>query len=444
MVHSGRITIEKEGEVKNGPVVYWMSRDQRVSDNWALLHSIELARQRSTYVVVTFCLDLNYPSAISRTFNFMVEGLKEVETNLKAKNIPFLLLLGDPTTSIPNLICQQNASILVTDFDPLRIKKQWKESILSQLTIPIVTVDAHNIVPCRIASPKQEFGAYTIRPKINKLLNEYLQEFPSIEEQTLPEHLKQLPINWPTIPEDLDIPPIEWIKPGEKAAKRALIQFLNQRLEGYATKRNLPELGWLSNLSPYLHFGHIAPQRVALEVINSDADTAEKDAFLEELIVRRELSDNYCFYNSAYDSFEGLPAWAKKSLDMHRADEREYLYSQDIFEKATTHDNLWNAAQNEMRRTGKMHGYLRMYWAKKILEWTTSPEEAIAIAIYLNDKYSIDGRDPNGYTGIAWAIGGLHDRAWFERPIFGKIRYMNSNGAQRKFNVKEYINKNSF
>jgi len=445
MVHSGRITIEKAGEEKDGPVVYWMSRDQRVSDNWALLHSIELAKQRSTYTVVVFCLDLGYPSAISRTFNFMVEGLKEVEANLTAKNIPFLLQLGDPTTSLSNFLCQQNASILVTDFDPLRIKRQWKKSILGQLTIPIVTVDAHNIVPCRIASPKQEFGAYTIRPKINKLLNEYLQEFPSIEKQILPENLQLFPVNWPTISAELEnIPAIEWIKPGEKAAKRALIQFLNQRLEGYATKRNLPELGWLSNLSPFLHFGHIAPQRVALEVINSDADTNEKDAFLEELIVRRELSDNFCFYNSTYDSFDGLPSWAKKSLDMHRSDEREYVYPLEVFEKATTHDKLWNAAQNEMMQTGKMHGYMRMYWAKKILEWTTSPEEAISIAIYLNDKYSIDGRDPNGYTGIAWAIGGLHDRAWFERPIFGKIRYMNSNGAQRKFNVKEYINKNSF
>lgn len=445
MVHSGRITIEKGGEKKDGPVVYWMSRDQRVSDNWALLHSLEIAKQKNTYTVVVFCLDLNYPSSISRTFNFMIEGLKEVEANLKDKNIPFQLILGDPTTRLANLLYQQNASILVTDFDPLRIKRAWKESILSQLTIPMVTVDAHNIVPCRIASPKQEFGAYTIRPKINRLLNEYLQEFPCIEKQKLPKNLQLFPVNWPTIPTDSEnIPAIEWIKPGETAAAQALSLFLNERLNGYATKRNLPELGWLSNLSPYFHFGQIAPQRVALEVINSDADTIEKNAFLEELIVRRELSDNFCFYNASYDTFEGLPAWAKKSLDEHRSDEREYIYPLEIFEKATTHDKLWNAAQTEMRKTGKMHGYLRMYWAKKILEWTPSPEEAISIAIYLNDKYSIDGRDPNGYTGIAWAVGGLHDRAWFERPLFGKIRYMNSNGAQRKFNVKEYINKNSF
>ncbi|MBN2520958.1 MAG: hypothetical protein JXB17_10665 [Bacteroidales bacterium] len=169
--------------------------------------------------------------------------------------------------------------------------------------------------------------------------------------------------------------------------------------------------------------------------------TENTEAFLEELIVRKELSDNYCYYNVNYDSYEGFPEWAKQTLKIHRYDEREYVYELIDFESANTHDDLWNAAQIELIETGKIHGYMRMYWAKKILEWTKSPEKALKTAIYLNDKYAMDGRDPNGYTGCAWAIGGVHDRAWSERPVFGKIRYMNCNGAKRKFDVEEYISK---
>jgi len=192
-------------------------------------------------------------------------------------------------------------------------------------------------------------------------------------------------------------------------------------------------------MSPYFHFGHISTQRVALEMKNSELDSEDKKAFLEEMIVRRELSDNFCEYEPYYDYFEGFHKWAQETLNDHREDKRDYLYTQDQFEESKTHDPLWNAAQNQMKLEGKMHGYMRMYWAKKILEWSESPEAALQIAIDLNDKYELDGRDPNGYTGIAWSIGGVHDRAWFERPVYGKIRYMNYNGCKSKFNVKNYI-----
>jgi deoxyribodipyrimidine photo-lyase len=188
-----------------------------------------------------------------------------------------------------------------------------------------------------------------------------------------------------------------------------------------------------------MHFGHLAAQRVALKVLHHEAPLAAKEAFWEELLVRRELADNFCFYNPDYDNFQGFPAWAQKTLNDHRHDEREYLYTQKEFEKAQTHDELWNAAQLEMVATGKMHGYLRMYWGKKILEWSASPEEAQEIAIYLNDRYELDGRDPNGYTGIAWCLGGVHDRAWGERRVFGKIRYMSYRGCWGKFNIQAYI-----
>jgi deoxyribodipyrimidine photo-lyase len=217
--------------------------------------------------------------------------------------------------------------------------------------------------------------------------------------------------------------------------------FLDKKIYTYDRYSNDPAKDTLSNLSPYLHFGQISAQRVALEVLKSGASQDNKDAFLEELIIRRELSDNYCFYNNNYDSFEGFPNWAKDTLNVHRIDPREYIYKAEELEEARTHDKLWNAAQLEMTLTGKMHGYMRMYWAKKILEWTESPEEAQDIAVYLNNKYELDGRDPNGYVGIAWSIGGLHDRAWKERPIFGKVRYMSNKGAKSKFDVNSYINK---
>jgi deoxyribodipyrimidine photo-lyase len=230
---------------------------------------------------------------------------------------------------------------------------------------------------------------------------------------------------------------VGWLVPGARAAQKVLQIFISENLSRYASERNDPNAQAQSNLSPYLHFGQISAQRVVLELLKIPPSLS-REAFLEELIVRRELAENFCLYNEAYDAFAGFPAWAQKTLNTHRSDPREFIYTREEFEKAVTHDELWNAAQREMVRTGKMHGYLRMYWAKKILEWSASPEEALATAIFLNDTYELDGRDSNGYTGIAWSIGGVHDRPWFDRPIFGSIRYMNANGLRRKFDSVTY------
>jgi deoxyribodipyrimidine photo-lyase len=238
---------------------------------------------------------------------------------------------------------------------------------------------------------------------------------------------------------DESVKPISWLLPGYKFGMRNLDSFAANGLVGYSEKRNNPLAKGQSNLSPYIHYGQISAQRIAIEVSKAVAPQHDKSAFLEELIIRRELSDNFCFYNPNYDSTTGFHTWAIETHRIHAKDERAFLYSKDQLEQAKTHDPLWNAAQNEMVNTGKMHGYMRMYWAKKILEWTKTPEQAMEIAVFLNDKYSLDGRDPNGYAGIAWSIGGTHDRAWVERPIFGKIRYMNYNGCKRKFDVNGYI-----
>jgi deoxyribodipyrimidine photo-lyase len=234
--------------------------------------------------------------------------------------------------------------------------------------------------------------------------------------------------------------PIAAITGGATAAQRILTRFLRGRLDGYATKRNKPELAGTSQLSPYLHFGQIGPHTIAAAVQGARAPAADRKAFLEELIVRRELAVNFVRYNSDYDSAAASAAWAERSLRAHAKDKRKFLYTERQFENAETHDPLWNAAQKQMVLGGWMHGYLRMYWAKKILEWSPSPAEAYDIAVRLNDRYELDGRDPNGYAGIAWAIVGKHDRAWGpERAVYGKIRYMSYESTSRKFDSKAYI-----
>lgn len=439
-----RVRSIRSGNYGPGPVIYWMSRDQRLNDNWALLFAQELAMENKKPLIVVFCLVPEFLSATIRHYGFMIKGLQEVEAELFKKNIGFSLLAGLPEREIPHYIKKNKTCAMVSDFDPLRIKRRWKQAVANNIAVPFYEVDAHNLVPCWTASFKQEFGAYTLRPKINRLLPEFLEEFPSLKKHPFTDSVRLSRTDWKkavsTLKINKTVSEVSWIAPGEKAAHTALKNFLQNRLANYAEQRNDPTRDGQSNLSPYLHFGQLSAQRVALEVSKASANQKDRDAFLEELIVRRELSDNFCFYNENYDSLAGFPEWAKKTHAVHRKDRREYLYPQEEFEQAKTHDALWNAAQVEMVERGKMHGYMRMYWAKKILEWTSSPEEALEIAIYLNDRYELDGRDPNGYTGIAWSIGGVHDRAWFERPVFGKIRYMNYNGCTAKFNVKDYIN----
>jgi len=352
-------------------------------------------------------------------------------------------LPGTPDIVLPPIFEELDPSLLVTDFDPLRIKKQWKKDVLQHCSMPVFEVDAHNIVPCWLASDKREYAAYTIRKKIHRLLPRFLTDFPPLQRhphlstQSITQafsaktYLKQI--------KDQSVGEVHWIHPGERAGNDLLADFLVHGLHSYSTKRNNPCVDGQSNLSPYFHFGQLAPQRAAWEVEKSTADQENKEAYLEELIIRRELSDNFCYYTHDYDRCTAFPDWARKSLDIHRGDVRPYLANLQILEDAGTEDELWNACQQDLVQQGKLHGYLRMYWAKKILEWSASPEEAMSNAIYLNDKYSLDGRDPNGYAGIAWSIGGVHDRAWAERPVFGKIRYMNSNGCKRKFDIAGYL-----
>jgi deoxyribodipyrimidine photo-lyase len=438
-----RVRELNEKPVRRGSVIYWIWRDQRVYDNWALLYASDIAQSIGSSVEVFFVLPPKY-NVPFRQFDFMIKGAAELEQQLSLLNIPFTFTVGNPVDSLLKRCYELNAGAVVTDFDPLEYKQKLNRLAADKLDCWFGEVDAHNIVPAFIASDKEEFAAYTIRPKIKRLLNEFLTPFPLLKPQ------KGERIVTKQVMENMDglfagvnkeVAPVDWLKPGEKEGERELKRFISERLSNYSEKRNDPNMDAQSDLSPYLHFGHLSAQRVANEVNKADAEAANKESFLEELIVRKELSDNFCLYNREYDSFEGFRSWGRETLNKHRNDKRLFVYSLQEFEEGLTDDPLWNAAENELIRRGKMHGFMRMYWAKKILEWSSSPEEAMEIAVYLNDKYSIDGNDPNGYTGIAWSIGGVHDRAWGEREIFGKIRYMNYNGCKRKFDVAAYIRK---
>ncbi len=440
-----------------GPVIYWMNRDQRAADNWALLYAQSEALRLGQPLLVVFCLQQQFLGAQPRHFAWMLAGLSETAQDLTNLGIPFVIAAGDPVERVPALAVQLKAGLIVNDFSPLRVPRAWRAGIAAQAAaagIASVEVDAHNIIPCWQASDKLEYAARTIRPKIHRQLSAYLTEMPELSVHPFAldeERLAVLGTFGPvglaardfalekSAETDAGLPPA-----GPTAARQRLAGFILEGLPSYGD-RNDPNRPVTSRLSPYLHFGQISAQRVALAVkaavLPQQHEVAAAE-FLEELIVRRELADNFCFYNPQYDTIEGFPAWARQTLDRHRADPRAYRYSSDLLEAGQTADILWNAAQQELVRQGTMPGYLRMYWAKKLLEWCASPELAMQIAISFNDRYALDGRDPNGYTGIAWSIGGVHDRPWGERPVFGAIRFMSYDGCKRKFSIEDYVHKN--
>ncbi|WP_027721663.1 deoxyribodipyrimidine photo-lyase [Maridesulfovibrio zosterae] len=440
-VDSRRIHYLNSEKDSGGPVIYWMSREQRVQDNWGLLHARHVAGN-SRPLVVVFCLAPSFIGATARQYDFMLKGLAEVEFSLVQLGIPFVLKMGSPEFEIPDLAKELDAGLIISDFDPLRIKKIWQETVTCNINIPFIEVDGHNVVPARFVSDKREYGARTIRTKIGKLLHEFLEEFPALQSQNQ-NKISSSPIDWAEVRNFIEVDESVMavdLSPGESSGQVALTDFIENRLSRYAESRNDPNLNATSRLSAYFHFGQLAPQRAALAV-SCTGSGVNQEAYLEELIVRRELSDNFCLYTPKYDSLDAAPQWAINTLEEYSEDVRDYLYSYEEFEKAVTHSALWNAAQTQLVVSGSMHGYMRMYWAKKILEWSASPSEALKIVIALNDRYALDGRDPNGYVGALWSVAGLHDRAWKKRPVFGSIRYMNERGCRRKFDVDAYIKK---
>lgn len=438
---SERQRILHDGLEGRGPVVYWMRRDFRAQHNWALLWGQKLAQERSCPLVVLVARPALSQVLTARHSQFFVAGLQALAVELEEYNIPLVVLPERAEVSVVQWLKEQDAAVVVTDFQPLRPAREELSVVAARIASPIYEVDAHNIVPCWLASDKQEYGAYTLRPKLHKLLPRYLTKIPAIAACQL-DTGDYWPLNdWEMLErawtDDAGVAPVG-LPAGAAAGWQQAERFFMLHLPHYL-ERNDPAVDRQSQLSPYLHFGQVSAQMIAFTMLSQHGVTEASQSFLEELVVRRELADNYCYYNEQYDEFNGLPAWGQQTLLEHADDPREYLYSRTQLAEGATHDPYWNAAQQELVKTGKMHGYMRMYWAKKILEWQQQPEEALQTANYLNDQYALDGSDPNGYAGVAWSVGGVHDRAWPERAVFGKIRYMNAAGLTRKFAMAEYL-----
>jgi len=444
-----------------GTVIYQMCRDIRAHDNDALLYAQQLAHEHGGQLIVNYVIwNYLWEGSTRRFYDWVIPSLQEVEQELRKYNIPLVVTFQEKKqTKTKNL---SHSGAVVIDELPLHFMNRWKKEFLATYkNIPLYEVDAHNCIPVWKASPKQEFAARTIRGKIHAQLPLYMDEFGELAHHKANTNILETmhAITWDDIRKKIhchqDIQGTATFIPGEKAAKKMLAHFLKDKLTTYDTTRNDINSNGQSDLSPYIAHGNISRRRIILELLKTTSATLEEAfdavkngsngkmgsiaAFIEECVVRAELAENYCFYNASYEQVSGFPAWAQATLAKARSDTREHIYSLEEFKHARTHDELWNAAQRQMVVTGKMHGYMRMYWAKKILEWSVSPEDAMRIAIHLNDTYELDGRDPNGYVGCAWSIGGVHDRAWFGRPVFGTVRFMARSGVEKRGDVKEYI-----
>lgn len=448
-MNSERIKVLNDKEIfgKGDYILYWMQQSQRAQENPALEYAIHLGNKHDLGVVVCFGLMPDYPEANERHFAFMLEGLAETRKFLHKRGLKFLVKIGSPPRVA--LYFAQQAAAVICDCGYLKHQREWRKEVGKKAKQQVIQVEGDIVVPVVTVSEKREYAARTIRPKLNKLQDTYLQK-------TTQRNPKKSSLNLPITsdfdvskPEralkelapDHNVPISKRFTGGTSAARKRLTNFIIKHLQGYAERRSDPGHPQCSELSPYLHFGQLSPVEIALKIYHAkNGSIKDKDAFLEELIVRRELAINFVYFEPEYDSYNCLPDWAKTTLQQHKNDKRAYTYTRKQLESSETHDEAWNAAMTEMRQTGYMHNYMRMYWGKKILEWTNTPRYGYATILYLNNKYFLDGRDPNSYANIAWVFG-LHDRPWQERSIFGKVRYMNLKGLRRKFDIDAYIDR---
>lgn len=461
MVNPLRVRRLSEKEYTTGAVVYKMCRDIRAHDNDALLFAQELAKKHKAELLVEYCIwNYEWQGGTRRFYDWAIPSLQEVEKELREKNIPLVITFSKKIYEHDTA----TYGAIVIDQLPLHFMTSWKKKFLTQnKNTPLYEVDAHNCVPVWHLSDKQEFAAHTIRNKVHAKLPDFLDEYGKLSVHHGNEALlkKHTAIDWNEISSRIicreDITGVGNFTPGAIAGKKVVRLFLDTKLADYDVARNEINSDGQSNLSPYISHGNISRRRIVLDLVRTVKkpvqDIFDKDkngsngtsgsaaAFIEETVVRSELAENFCFYNPLYDTYKGFPAWAQETLSRASTDTRKYTYTKKQFEEARTHDLLWNAAQHQMVSTGKMHGYMRMYWAKKILEWSKKPQEAMKIAVYLNDLCELDGRDPNGYVGCAWSIGGVHDRPWFKRPIFGAVRYMAESGVKKRGSTEAYIEK---
>ncbi len=435
--------LNDRGPVAGAYVLYWMQQSQRAACNPALEHAVNEANRLGLPVVVGFGLMAAYPDANQRHYAFMLQGLQEVERALEERGIAFVIRCGRPDEVA--LALAANAALVVCDAGYLRHQKQWRAAFAKAVPCRVTQVEGDVVVPVETASDKQESAARTLRPKLRRVWDAWLSEIAEtpVEHRSFEPRsevdLSNLEAVLDRLGLDAGVPPVRRFRGGTSAARERLAGFLEHGLNGYACGRSTPAARQCSLLSPYLHFGQISPVEIALRVRGAKTgDADDRAAYLEELIVRRELAVNFVHFNDRYDRYDCLPAWARLSFRVHQADRRDHSYRRPQLEGARTYDRYWNAAMREMVHTGYMHNQMRMYWAKKILEWSRTPEDAYATALHLNNRYFLDGRDANSYANVAWAFG-LHDRPWPERPVFGKVRSMMASGLERKFDMAAYL-----
>lgn len=432
-------------------VLCWMQMFKRTSRNHALTWAIRRANELKMPLVVYEALKYYYPWASDRIHTFILEGVEEKRRKFEELGIRYIFYLQKDESSPKNTVAKlaRDAALIVTDDFPCFIIPGHNRRIAERAEIAVHAVDSNGIIPMS-KFVKEEYAAYTIRPKIKKLLPSYLKPFAeeavekdsanididaSFETIVTADNIAELVSHCDI---DHSVKPSPVYHGGTANGRKRLKQFVEEILPDYDNARNKPDRDGSSRLSAYLHFGFLSPLEVALAVQDADAPQESKDAYLEELIVRRELSYNMTRHNPKYDSLEALPDWVHKTMRVHADDHREVTYTLEELEAGQTHDELWNACQREMVLTGEMHNYVRMLWGKNVIAWSRSYEEAFETLVHLNNKYCLDGRNPNSYAGILWCFG-KHDRPWMERPVFGQMRYMTSGSTGRKFDSRKYI-----
>ena len=460
-------------------VVYWMTANRRPCWNFSLERAVEYARELAKPLIVFEALRSRYRWASDRIHHFVIEGMADNSNAFKNKRVVYFPYL-EPGPGAGKGLVEELASrscVVVTDDFPCFFLPRMLTAVAGRLPVRIEKVDSNGLLPMR-ATDRVFSRAHDFRRFLQKNLRPHLEQFPKpdpLKRLRLPT-LDDIPTDilrmWPSAdvavianqPQRLADFSINHsvgmtdARGGVTAAVRKLKTFRTKKLAYYDEERNQPEQDVTSGLSPYLHFGHISAHEIFATLMDDEEwtldDLAENatgsahgwwgcrpavESFLDELITWREVGYNMCWQRDDYDRYESLPDWALKTLDDHANDPRPHVYSLDEFECAATHDDLWNAAQTQLVREGRIHNYLRMLWGKKILHWSESPQAALDIMIELNNKYALDGRNPNSYSGIFWVLG-RYDRAWGpERDIFGKVRYMTSENTAHKVRVKDFI-----
>jgi len=425
-------------------VLYWMQQSQREPFNPALELAVAEANRLSLPVVVGFGLTDDYPEANARHYTFMLQGLAETARALEQRGIRFVIRRGQPDHVA--IVLAQRAALVVCDRGYLRLQRAWHKRVAAMTGRRVVEVEGDVVVPLGVASTRREIAARTLRPRLMARLDDFLAPLATtpvgVDAGRLAVHgdiaLGDIAALVKSLRIDHSVAAVAAFRGGHREARRRLDEFLTRSLDRYVDDRAHPGDPHVSTLSPYLHFGQISPVEIALAVRAAHADATNRDAYIEQLIVRRELSMNFVSSTPDYDRYECVPGWARQTLAAHRDDPRLRVYTEDELATASTHDLYWNAAMSELLLTGFMHNHMRMYWGKKVLEWSATPDDAYATLLRLNNRYFVDGRDANSFANVAWVFG-LHDRPWPERPIFGGVRYMNAAGLERKTDIGAYV-----